>query len=139
MDLQLLTGTHILGSGASSVGRTVKATPLHGQFIDASTVDTTAIVMTATTGSDGTWSLNLIQGVIYDIKIDKWGMRTIRISADAEKAFTTYLGETPAINGSVPGSIKFETGESVVFFTYLNGELDADGNPIYALGFRVVA
>lgn len=133
MALQTLTGTHVLGSGAPSAGRYVKATPIPGQHADAATVDTDAVVVQAQTGEDGSWSLQLIQGVIYEIKIEKWGVSTIQISADAEKSFAAYLGENALLGGTVPGSIKFETGESVVFFLF---QAD-DGS--YQLGWRVVA
>lgn len=133
MALQTLTGTHVLGSGAPSAGRYVKATPIPGQHADAATVDTDAVVVQAQTGEDGSWSLQLIQGVIYEIKIEKWGVSTIQISADAEKSFAAYLGENALLGGTMPGSIKFETGESVVFFLF---QAD-DGS--YQLGWRVVA
>jgi len=133
MALQTLTGTHLLGSGAPSAGRYVKATPIPGQHVDATTVDTEAVVVQALTGQDGAWSLVLIQGVIYEIKIERWGVQTIQITADAEKAFTAYLGENALLGGTVPGSLKFETGESVVFFLFQA----EDGS--YQLGWRVVA
>lgn len=132
MALQILTGTHLLGSGAASTGRAVKATPVPGQHIDAATVDTAAVVLTALTGADGTWSLTLIQGVVYNVTIEKWGMRTVQISADAEKEFVAYLDENATLGGIAPGSIKFETGESVNFFLF------QDGDGVYQLGWRVL-
>lgn len=133
MSTQTLTGIHLFGDGTPVAGRVVKATPVPGQFVDASTVDAAAVVTSDTTGSDGAWALTLLSGVVYDIKIEKWGVRTIQISADAEKAFVTYLGEAPEMSGVVPGSVKFETGESVVFFLF------QDVNGAYQLGWRVVA
>ncbi|OHD22880.1 MAG: hypothetical protein A2Y38_15885 [Spirochaetes bacterium GWB1_59_5] len=91
MALQTLTGTHVQGSGAASAGRTVKAIPIAGQHVDATTVDTAALVLTATTDATGGWSLTLIQGVTYDIKIEKWGVERIQVSGDAGRDFASYL------------------------------------------------
>ena len=124
MSTQILTGIHISGAGAPVAGRQVRATPIPGQHIDASTIDTSVQVITAASGVDGTWSLTLVQGVLYEIKIDKWGMRTIRVTADAEKEFTTYLDDNAYLGAPVTGGIKLGAH-------YLKPILsDADGNVI---------
>jgi hypothetical protein len=106
MATQILTGIHISGAGAPVAGRQVRATPIPGQYTDASTIDTAVQVLTAASAQDGTWSLTIIQGAVYEIKIDKWGMRTIRVTADATKEFTTYLDDNAFLGAPVTGGIK---------------------------------
>jgi len=133
MAIQTLTGVHLFGDGAPAAARAVRATPQPLQLSGTATVDTSPVVQTTTTGSGGTWSLQLLQGVTYDVKIERWGLQTITITTDAEKEFSTYLPENAWLGGTVLGAIPFETGEQVRFFTYL----DTDG--VYQLGWRVVA
>jgi len=133
MATQTLTFAHILGDSTPSAGRTIKAAPTPGQFIDSTTVDTAALVLTGVTDADGLLSLTLLQGIIYTIAIEKWGTKTILVSEDAAKEFVTYLGEDAAVAGAVAGTYKFRDGESVRFF------LVQDGDGAYQLGFEVMA
>lgn len=132
MSVQILTGTHVAGSGAGIAGRSVKATPLPGQHVDATTVDTAAVVTTAQTDINGAWELTLLCGVVYDIRIDKWGVRTIRTTTDALKEFITYLDDNAVLAGPILGSIK--VGDRYIRPTL--SDPDADGNQ--TLGWEIV-
>jgi len=124
MNLQTLTGIHLSGAGVPLAGRAVKAMPLPEQHIDDATVDTQALTLTDVTDENGAWSLTLLQGVVYHIKIAQWGLKTIRVTADAEKQFAAYLGDNATLAGPTVGSIKIGNRYIVPTLT------DADGNPV---------
>jgi hypothetical protein len=133
---QTLTGLHVDGTGAGVAGRSVRAVPAAGVSASGATVDGRPVTVAGRTAPDGSWSLELLQGVTYDLTIEHWGTRTITVTTDAAKDFATYLSPDLSLAAPEYGSIRAKTGEALT--PEVVEVVNEDGSTGYAINWRVL-
>lgn len=130
--LQTLSGVHLTGAGGHVSG-VVRAVAHPDQSIGDTTVSALPIT-SAIDATTGAWSLSLVCGIVYDVKIPGWGVHTITVTGEPARDFTAYLPPNEGLRGTLPGSIRTSTGEDII--PVVTGP-DSDGN--YSIGWQVAA
>jgi len=123
---QILSGLHLNGNGLPVSGRVVKATPVSGQYTFDSTVDSRSVTsqINAITGE---WEIELLQGIIYEVKITGWGIVSLTVSYDEARNFSDYFDGNGVISGNrVAGYIRTPSGDNLMPVT----TLDEEGNKV---------
>lgn len=94
MNLQVIGFSDLTGAGSNVEGRSIKAYPVPGQYVDASLIDSQSL--SGATDASGMATITLICGITYEVQIQGWGTQMITVNEavgtlEAPYAFTNYL------------------------------------------------